>query len=491
MARTFCFSKELQIILYGVSAASEHMYRTLRQEGYHVAAFFDRRYQELEGRYPIPVYAVSDNPYGESEKDGFCVVILLQNAMQHEGIAREFLKEGYRKILFSPMSGGLNGKTAAMFRDQYNLLLTGQFQELKRIPLLHEELFEQEVDTGHSIIRREGDSFVVWCPAELLYSGRAFPEHPAYAGIPLSAHMPYLELFQHLQGDRDGCTAYLEVWGVHRCKFPNAYTDADILAQRKRLLEIYKNELNKGMEFFISSAAIAEWDGERKVFNLIDGHHRSVFLLMQDFRYVPLRISKTDFAGWNAFGPGEAVQAHLDHNGKRLPILHPKYKKVNEASDRNALLQLEAIQRYIAADRDSWMEGRTVLDLSGTYGYYARNALRMRAERAVLYAPEGTEAARELHMLEGFPDIGTVDGWERAAGEEYHTLFVLNALADMAPDGKEMWVDRCARLCLEECFVTVGEPAELALWERRFTEARELRVLFDGKRTVRLYALRK
>lgn len=491
MEGTFCFTKELRLILYGVNFVSEGLYHTLKDAGYHVEAFFDRRHRELDGQYPVPVCALSEDPFESEEKDGFCVAILLQNAMQHESIARKFLKRGYRRILFAPMSGGLQDEMAEALRKAYNLLLEGEYQELRDIPILHEDLFEQEAAALHSVIREEGDHLVVWVPVELLRSGLDFLEYPESINIPLSAYTHYLELFQYLQGEGGDCQIYLERWEALRYKFPNSYTDKDFLMQRKQLLETYMTELNKGMNFFTSSAATAVWNDELKALNLVDGHHRSVFLLMQGFRYIPVRITREDFQKWNLACRSERLNACLSNGGKRPHILHPGYKKICEISDRTDLLQLQSIQRYMAVRRDTWLEGMSVLDLSGTYGYFARNALRMRASRASLYAPEGKELAREIHALEGLPGVETLDEWDEAGKTAYHTLFVLSALADMPTEEKRLWIERCARICREECFADIQDPAELELWKRHFPEAQSLRKLFDRGRVAELYVLRK
>jgi len=488
---TVHFSKELRLILYGVNLVSERLYRALEDAGYHVEAFFDRRYRELNGQYPVPVRALSDDPYGGMEKDGFCVIILLQNAAQHEPIARDFLKRGYRRILFAPVLSELPDETAAAFRKTYNLLLEGEYQELRNIPLLHDGLFGLEDSVRHSIIEKEGSHLVVWAPVELLHSGLVLLEHPELTNIPLSAYTHYLELFQYLQGETGNCRAYLECCVARGYQSPNSYSDQDVLTQRKQLLETYMTELNKGMGFFISSAAAAKWNDGLNAFNLTDGHHRSVFLLARGFRYIPVRISGEDFRKWNRVCRSERLRACLNGGGKRPHILHPGYKKAGEVSDRTDLLQLQSIQRWMAAEHGGWLEGKTALDLSGAHGYYARGALRMRARGAAVYAPEGKELIEEIGALEGFPCVEILDRWDETGKTAYHTLFVLGALADMPAEEKARWIERCAQACREECFAAVQDAGELELWKDRFPEARSLRKLFDRGRTVELYALRK
>lgn len=175
-------------------------------------------------------------------------------------------------------------------------------------------------------------------------------------------------------------------------------------------------------------------------------------------------------------------------------MLHPRYHWINENSDRNDLLQLESIQEYLGgagSDCQGMLEGRAVLDLSGTCGYYARNALRMRAERAVLYAPEGKGTAQIIHALEGFKGLLTVDNWSEAAKEAYHVLFAMSALMDLPLDQKRLWMERCDRICLDKCFVIVKDMAEAEAWKTFFSRVETLRPMFARGETAVLCVLRK
>lgn len=498
MKSTFCFSKELQIVLYGVNHYSEKLYGSLTDAGYTVAAYFDQRYAELEGKYPVPVYSLKNHPFTNRDKTNFCVVIMLQNAMQHESIAMEFLRQGFHKILFVPMESMLRETTALALRYQYNILLSGQFQLLQEIPFFEENALQSETDAAFSTIRDEKNFRIIWCPAELVYTNPPRvcnkPATLRYANVPLYSYLPYVSLFEYLQGEGGEKQQYLNEYGVNSCAYTNSLTDAKVLLQRRELLEIYKNALNKGMDFFISSAPPAEWNEEFKVFNLLEGQHRSLFLVMQEFRYIPIRISQSDYKKWEYRCEDANLQNYLKKHADRFPVLHPQYHKISETANRNDLLQLKSIQKYLSSRQNSCrelLEGKTVLDLSGTYGYYARNALRMRAESAVLYAPKGKSVAREVNALEGFPSLCTVDDWSEAAHKTYHTLFVLKALSDMSLDEKKVWIDRCGGLCREECFITAQNPAELQLWSRWFSKVQELRTLFDQGQIVKLYVLRK
>ena len=508
MKNSFCFSKDLKIILYGVSIHSENLYYSLDNAGYTVSCFFDRRYMELKDKLPIPVYSITDNPYLKLNKDKFCVIITLQNAIQHDSIAIELLAQGYCKIIFVPMKSKLKEEIELNLRFQYNILLTNQFHMLKDIPILHKNMLEKEVLAEHSIIKQEGKYLIIWCPTELLYTEflreKKSSQALRYSNVPLYTFFPYINLFEYLQGNGNIIQPYFNEYGVNKRKFKDSFTDEDYLLQRRDLLEVYKQKLNQGMDFFISSAPRAEWNQQFGVFNLQEGHHRSVFLIMQEFRYIPIRISQDDFNRWNISVAKENILVdYLAEKRINLPLLNPKYKKVNESADRNHVLQLESIQKYLCGDQNiskGMLNRKTVLDVSHTYGYYARNAVRMHAEKIVSYKTslDITEIEKTIHEIEQIKGIKTLTDWKEVEKETYSSIFVIDALMDISSkEEKEKWIERYSKLCAEECFVLIRSSSDMELWGQYFSKIQTLRQVFSytpeqgGGNTVKLCVLQK
>lgn len=486
----FPFSKDLKIILYGVSEASKAFHKVLCNAGYTVVAFFDIRYKELNKELPVPAYSLIDHPYHNQEKDEFCIIIMLQNAVQHESIAIEFLEQGFHKVFFAPVRSRLKKEIAREFRFQYNILLTGQFHLLTSVPIFHKALFEQELQATHSIIRVEGQYIIIWCPTELLYSDASSHtirgEQSLYANVPIYSIQPYVEMFQFLQGSKENMNEYLENYGIHSVRFKNLLTDADIVLQRKDLLEIYMEELNDGMDFFISSAPLAEWNETLGVFNLHDGHHRSIFLALQGFRYIPIKVSYVDFKRWNAPFPAGEVEKHLSTVSGSLPILHPRYKKVNARCSRDYLLQLELIQQYLGEEKPSLLGllgGKSVLDVSNTFGYYARNAVRMRAKEVFFFSSdvERINIEEMIRVLEGNYTVSTLETWSDVVKRTYDSLFILDALKNETQEDKVHKIDCFSRICLEDCFVDIFDLEEMNIWQSYFKSSRCLKnIVLNG-----------
>ena len=52
------------------------------------------------------------------------------------------------------------------------------------------------------------------------------------------------------------------------------------------------------MDYFVNAAPLLKWNAQRKHFNVIEGHHRLVFLMVEGLRKVPVKISRKDFDTW-------------------------------------------------------------------------------------------------------------------------------------------------------------------------------------------------
>lgn len=464
MNKTFDFSKELQIILYGVNVYTEELCQNLLEEGYQIKAIFDRRYKELVHLDSVRVYSMDNNPFLKEDKSEYCVIIMLQNAMQHERIARELVKYGYTKILFIPMNTDINHTLANKLRYCYNAVLLHQYSKVIKVPITEQKIFEQKLLNKYSIIKREGEFCIVWLPAEIIYTNplsrtKDNPKLAKYANVPLMAYFPYVKLFQYLQGNKDASLQYLDEYGKNSCKYENSFTDREIVIQRNRLLEIYAEQLNYGMGFFIASAPLAEWNAQEAVFNLLEGQHRSLFLLMHNLRYIPIRITVRDYEIWKA----SHVQNKLGRELKGLPaipILNPAFKKINEGQNRSIYDELQGIQQFLDY---KMLKKIRVLDISCTYGYFARNAARMQAMSVDSYITGEWNIEDTINEAEGITVIQPIDDITLVAERTYDTIFIIENIEMV----KKIPL---SNMCQRECFIIVKSLSEKKLCDELLPE---------------------
>ena len=388
MEKISFFNSKSQIILYGVNQYSRKLSQDLLKNKYEVLAYFDIRYKELDRIEDTPVYCLNDNPFQNISKEHIVLIIMLQNALQHDKIVKDAINQGFRKILFLPMSSVFSKTLADTMRYNYNKLLAGQFDKINKLPLMNIEMFEPKMSDKDTVIKREGNQLIVWMPVELIYSN---PKDKLnndlkllrYADVPIAAYYPYMQLFYFLKGKKVNSDQYFDEYGKNSCHYSNDFTNYDILIQRSELYMVYKRELNEGMDFFKSSAPVARYNS-KGYFNLLEGQHRCVFLVQEQFSYIPIRISITDYTIWKAKNKVKILVDYLkliQVKELNMPLENPYFKSLSSKFQMISSESLICLQEFLGSNM---MKNCSVLDFTDFQGYYSRNAARMNAESIYL-----------------------------------------------------------------------------------------------------------
>lgn len=290
----FEWNNKLKVMIYGVNDYSMHLVDLLKRAGFEVIAFIDRRAKELGSVLGVMVYELDDS-FIEIEDPDRCAIIMLQNAMQHDGIAADLHGKGIEKIVYVPMHPKANSEYICEMTRIYNAFLIGDFGWVRRVPCYQPEcpIAAERLDT------EDGLYCTIEVGADLVYT--RMNEHAPYADVPLMSFAPFRMLFEYMAAEChvDFPKEYLAQWGVNSCNYANPYTDDGIVRQRGELYELWCEHFNEGMEFFRASAPLAEWNA-KGYFNLCEGQHRTMFLIVKGVRHVPLRVSKSDYGRWKA-----------------------------------------------------------------------------------------------------------------------------------------------------------------------------------------------
>lgn len=459
MKNNFDFNQDLKLILYGINNYAEEKYEILKRKGFQVIAFFDRRASELNRKYRIPVFTLEEE--GFEAKDEICVIIMLQNAMQHDAIARDLLKKGYCKILFIPMNDYIEITAATNLREYYNYFMQEEWGMLHNIPILQKNLLFHKIDYQYSIIKRSDNWIKAWIPIELIYTnphsaveGRKKLEK--YADVPISAYYPYIEMFKYLEGE-SASLQYLEEYGVNSCHYSNGYVNLDIILQRRRLYDIYLKEINRGMDFFISSAPTVKWN-DRGFFNLLEGQHRIAFLWSKEYTYIPASLSCEDFFKWDNKKQLEKFICYIKNSGIRTlctPLPHPMFKGFPAIKEHVGKTILSIVQSYLDSDM---LVGKSVLDISGFQGYFGRNAYRMGAESVCIFENENIEIVNQLNKIQQMEDIKICTRLEELAGKEVEIVFALDYFYRNVDMGDRIQlIKNVSSICKEKIFCAIAE----------------------------------
>lgn len=391
------WNNKLKVAIYGINSYSQMLAARLHEMNFSVCAYIDRRAKEVRSIDGVPVYDMQD-AFFETVDDNVCTVIMLQNAMQHDEIANELFQKGIHKIIFVPMGLQYNEQYASLLREIYNSILIGDFESINAVPY-YDSLIQSFRKKWDNIICEETRNFlIVRVMADIVYTNpreavKGRENLMQYADMPLIAYRPYNEMFTYYWGGvQDGdITEYLNDYGVNSCTYTHTFTDNKIILQREQLYELWNEHFQNGIDFFISSAPLAKWN-QNGYFNLLEGQHRTLFLLKKGVYYLPIRITRADWDKWR----NERVFCRMEDTRKKLiltiPIQNPYFQN-NVFYNKISLIEsMLLIQQNLS--KELYFE-KTVLSCDTLLGYYGFNLRRMGASEVTVYVDDSKKAAVE------------------------------------------------------------------------------------------------
>ncbi len=376
--KTYTFGNHLKIILYGVNAYSQKLKKVLCDRNYDVCAFIDKRAKELEYVEEVEVYTLEQISSLDNLSSA-CVIIMLQNALQHEDIAMALYNAGFGKIIFIPMKLNSHIQLADRFRHIYNLVLLEQFGDIEAVPFYSEMLVDTKKESLEiSNLSKDYVTIRVSCDAVYTNPLRVVKSNKnllKYADIPLVAYVPYDKLFDYLQGEDNEVEEYLNDYGVNSCNYSHSFKNSDILIQRESLYHVWEEQMQNNMDFFVSSAPLAEWNS-RGYFNLLEGQHRTLFLIKKGIYFVPIRVSKKDYQKIYKINFSQLVVDKISSFGVMLDTLFLK-------NNKKLFLTKIMVDFQKRIKRDIYY-GKSVLDISMEVGYYGINFYKMGAIKVTI-----------------------------------------------------------------------------------------------------------
>lgn len=412
----------MRIAIYGAGEVGQGCCQNLLRVGISPAAFFDRKAKSGKKCLGIPLLQIDEYP--DLARFDTIVIIALADGLLHKEVADKLYTEGFRKLVFLPiaydMPTRLKTKLTILYNEYLEGRVTGVVQDYRRYSK------ESFFDAGQAVASAGIDKVVVWAPLEIVYTESL--EH--WPGDKNNLHSPYayydrniatncwmLNLIRYFQGNDDSCDLYLSMYERNGGAKPN-------IEKRRLQFELFEHEYSFGMDFFIHSASEAMWN-ERGYFNIVGGNHRIMYLYAKGCRYFPLRISRKDFWRWQGM---EYVMPDLV-KGIMFPVSHPAFQHITVhgvGRIYNAFKRIE--ESYGNAD----LSNKTILDLSNTEGFFARQFARMKGTKVTVVVPTGElEYYKWLNRMMCVSGIALIDG-ERLSMEQLQYDIVINK------DEKEM-----------------------------------------------------
>lgn len=373
-------------VIYGCGEVGNNCYRMLTQNGYSVSYGLDK---EKEGTHIIEgihTYILGSEPQ-EINKDEIVVIICLANGLIHKDVADNLYKAGYQYIVFLPMQHCISDKERVELTHQYNDFLQGSMSIKEVIVQNYHSYLLPDLGFYNGIIRESEEFLTVWCGIEILFSESMelwegdkskIQIKLEYEDKSILANHPYRSLFDYFDMQTNCVDTYFS------CNQEHLSEDATKkrLDEREKLFHIFKNEHNKGMDFFTEGAPAAVWN-PKHYWNLVGGHHRTLYLLHEKHSLIPVKVTKEDFLKWCNKPAYEKLCEFIFENSVQqlyAPIPHPGFVNFPSKYEDNGTTMLEKVMGFLAG-KD--VETMKFLDCLEDEGYFARSMCRIGAAESV------------------------------------------------------------------------------------------------------------
>lgn len=383
-------------VIYGCGEVGNNCYRTLTKNGYSVIYGLDKKKEGRDVIEGIYTYILGSEPE-EIDKKEMVVIICLANGLIHKKVADTLYKGGYKYIVFLPMQHCITDTKRMQLTHQYNAFLQGNVSiEKTRIQDYHAYLLPN-LDINNGIVREEENYITVWCGIEILFSESLelwegdktkIWIKSEYEDKNILAH-PCKSLFDYFDMETSNADFYFS------CNKESVSEDEvkRKLNEREKLFRIFKKEHNKGMDFFIEGAPGAIWN-PKHYWNLVGGHHRTLYLLHEKHSLMPVKVKREDFLKWYNKKAYEKLCNFIFENSIQqlyAPIPHPGFVNFPSKYENNGITMLEKVMEFLADKDIQFMKSMDCLE---DEGYFARNMSRIGVAESVYVSGN----AFQLHL---------------------------------------------------------------------------------------------
>lgn len=320
---------EGKILIYGAASYGKRIYERFIRQGYEVAGFIDKRADEISEFMGLKVL----NP--ESDLGAYedaILFIAVKNVFEHSAIVKYLISKGLHKFIYRPYAvlAGVGNTSQKRINLLYTQIDEDQFTDFQSIPMVYEESLFHAIDS--SLVQEMEGEAVAKIPWQSVFTNRKKGKSSIWCNVNVAQLIPHISFFSYLLGNfEEGIEEYLNfcekaAMSQGSIKITEKWKE-NVIRNRKMVFQQMNSAYELDPEFFIENAPTAEWNTEEHCFNLKSGKHRAAFMIAKGIKYIPLRISKEDYAFYlnnheetNILSEGERIYHHR--------ILHPQYLKL-------------------------------------------------------------------------------------------------------------------------------------------------------------------
>lgn len=472
---SFRLQKAKHILVYGKNVRASMAVSNLEKQGFTDISVTDGRQQMPDG-----------------ELRNTAVFIAFQNALRHDDAAETMHKKGFQEILFLPAKGCINDEKADLLRRMYNAVLYGSIDESIEIPS-YEEVKKGWLCVENGVIYREQGLVRFWARIENVFVNdiciRKDKFGIQYYGVNLTLVEHYRSLFELMEGKEEHSGYLNEYFEAQSYLGEGQKVVTDKLFDRYQLILMYKREINKGMDFFISSAPIVEGNDYGGL-HIKEGLHRAIFLMTQNLAYIPVMMAERAFD--QLYSDDEILKKirsifRQEKIEKTVtPIAHPAFYNFPAEKENCEPSVLTAVNRFLGI----WgLEGEKILDMSDYHSYFARNAGRRSCKNAAkeIDSWEDNEINFQLACLYNellkIKNVNIVSGRPPVFEREYDIVFILGNYGEIFESSnllKRLGENTKEILFFEADISDIEEKKRVMLSEAGFAEYIVVHRYYDG-----------
>lgn len=421
-------NKKNKYIVYGAAFMGKLVLDGMKKAGYSVSAFLDKRAERLKEVDGIKIY--DPDKYENEDKENTIIIVAITNVFEQPQVAAYLQKKGYKKIICK-MSADNHYKSQDIKKiyDVYEMILAGAINENIELTELTEKCQDIYFE-DHALIKKIDERQVVaYVPVELCFIGNVYMPDDLWGKneeceesdtFVIYSQSRIIELFKAFEGSEHEVKNAMDNFRDYFFKNPGRYYSfprteqgfQDFISNRYEIYVRMSQLLNQGMDFFIQVPVEAKWN-EKGYFNISDGMHRICFFAAKGLRYIPTKMSVSDYECWkNEKKLDDCIQYMKKMNclPAYAPILHPNFMNYPVRRDSAGYTRIMQIFNYLYNKKIS-MKGKSFLDIGSYYSFFSQAFERTGADVTTLEVYESSyEAGKKLNDLLYCQNITAIKG---------------------------------------------------------------------------------
>lgn len=345
-----------KVIIYGAGDVGKRLYDLMENNGITVAFFIDKRasvYKDYQGK---KVY-VPESLQSLDSKSEYCILIAFKNVFQHEQVARNLQRQGFKNIIYQPYSVLLNqcdNYCLNAIASIHTILADDEVFYDDVIPVIEDKLVFQLKEC--KTIDRKNGMKLLYIPSELLFENKDKLGSSVDELCMVSTY-PSVSLFESFQmgevgKNQDSVRFFIDVIAKPTAERNKINTDEkweyNVIEGRKAVYDEMNKRYSMDFSFFENYSTEVKYNENNKFIISSSGKNRISFLIAKGNRFIPVMMSQNDFEAFvNKQVFDEIADRILD---KKIfaPVLHPYFYYFPVVAEDYGFKWLKRIGNYIS-----------------------------------------------------------------------------------------------------------------------------------------------